>query len=126
MADVRFIWFDHEFDDLLNSPTGEVGGLLLELSTKAATVAKSVVHVLPGTPRSGYWTAKSTAVRPPGYTKRGTRVYPPRRWHGTGGLYAGVNAPAAPAIFLEYDQPHTEQYYDRYPFLTVGLDSLSL
>lgn len=105
---------------LLTDPAGPVGELIAELSGQAAAVARIVVHVRPGTPRSGAWSARSTA-RPPGFTRASIRVHGPVIGSG-GGLYGGVNAAADPAVFLEYP---AEQMYESYPFLTTALDSLS-
>lgn len=120
LGDVTIEWDDRALDDLLNSMDGPVGMLISELSLRAALVATTVVHVLPGTPRSGYWNSRSTAVRPPGYTK--SRIRPHLAYGSrTGHLYGGVNAPAAPSIWLEMP---AEQMYETYPFLTTGLWSL--
>lgn len=118
---VEIHWDDKALDDLLNSIEGPVGKMIAELSDRAAVVATLVVHVLPGTPRSGRWNPRSTTqVGPPGYTK--SRIRPHiARGAVTGQLYGGVNAPAAPTIFLEMP---AEQMYETYPFLTTGLYSL--
>lgn len=118
MAEVT--WDEAALDDLLNSLTGPVGQFIAELSLRASVVAASVVHVLPGTSRSGYWNEKSTAVRPPGTTKASIRPHL-ARGSRTGHLYGGVNALAAPSIFLEHP---ARQMYETYPFLTTGLWSL--
>jgi hypothetical protein len=113
-------WDDAAFEEILNAPGGLVANFIWELSVEAAAVATAVVHVLPGTPRSGFWGPRSTAVRPPGYTR--ARIRPHLAWGArTGHVYGGVNAPADPSIFLEFP---AEQMYDVYPFLTTGLWSL--
>ena len=115
-------WDEAALYEVLNDPAGPVGVFIMYLDEKAVAVARSVVHVLPGTKRSGYWFPSSTAVRPPGTTKGTIRTHGPVIG-SRGGLYGGGNAMYT-GIFLEYDKPHTEQYYDRYPFLTTGLESL--
>lgn len=115
-------WRDAALDDLLYSPDGPVGRLIAELSEQVATVARSVVHVRTLDPldrrrRAGH----GSSAAPVGWTKAGIRVHGPVR--GTrGGMYGGVNAPADPAIFLEYPASQMEE---KYPFLTTGLDSLA-
>jgi len=112
---------DAEIFDMLNSADGPVGQLVTELSAQAAAVATGAVHVRPGTPRSTVWSSRSTAL-PPGYTK--ARIRPHMGWgKATGNIYGGVNAPAAPSIFLE---DPAEQMYDTYPFLTTAFWSLTL
>lgn len=113
-------WDEAAFEELLNGPGGLVANFIWELSLEATAVAIATVHVLPGTPRSGYWTPKSTAIRPPGWTK--AHIRPHLAWGDrTGHVYGGVNAPYAPATWLETP---AEQYYHEYPFLTTGLWSL--
>lgn len=128
MADVIFHLDDKAWDEEFNSIGGPVGRLIAELSEQAAITARRVVHVLPGTPRSGYWTARSSAVRPAGYTKSSIHTHGPVRGSRTGKLYGGVNAAADPGIFLEHPAeqmiPHSGGR--GYPFLTVGLAELEL
>jgi hypothetical protein len=109
--------------DFVTDPDGPVGLLIAELSERAATVARGAAHTFPGTPRSTVWSARSTAVLPSGITKASIRVHPPVR--GTrGGMYGGVNVIMIPAVFLEFPPKGSVQMYDRYPFMTTGLDSL--
>jgi hypothetical protein len=119
-ADIQ--WDDAAVYELLNDPAGPVGQFIMYLDEKAVTVARAAVHVLPGTRRSGYWFDSSTAVRPPGTTRSSIRTHGPVIG-SRGGLYGGGNAMYT-GIFLEYDRPHTEQMYDRYPFMTTGLAAL--
>ena len=112
-------------DDLLHDPDGPVGRLILELSEQTVKVAKQVVHILPGTERSGYWSPESTAIRPPGTIRESVRVHPPVRG-SRGGLYGGANVNVLPSIFLEHRPRGAVQMFDRYPFMTTGLDSLVL
>lgn len=121
MADFILIWDDLATWEMLNDPGDLVGAMVLQLSEQAAAVARGVVHVLPGTPRSGIWTSRSNAVRPPGTTRRSIAIHGPLI--GAHGITGGVNASADPTIFLEYP---AEQMYERYPFLTTGLESLVL
>jgi hypothetical protein len=110
-------------DDLLHDPDGPVGLLILELSERAAVVAKETAHVFPGTPRSTVWKAEtSTAMLPSGIIRESVHVHLPVR--GTrGGMYGGVNV-LFQAVFLEFPPKGSVQMYDRYPFMTTGLDSL--
>lgn len=110
--------------DLVTDPDGPVGLFILELSERATVVARETAHVFPGTPLSTVWRpATSTAVLPPGLMRESVHVYPPVR--GTrGGMYGGVNVAMIPAIFLEFPPKGSVQMYDRYPFMTTGLDSL--
>ena len=48
-------WDDTAFEEMLNGPGGEVANFIWDLSLEAAAVAIATVHVLPGTPRSGFW-----------------------------------------------------------------------
>lgn len=111
-------------DDLLHDPVGPVGLLIGELSERAATVARDTANVFPGTPRSTVWNpATSSAILPSGVTRESIHVHGPVR--GTrGGMYGGVNVIMLPAIFLEFPPRGSVQMYDRYPFMTTGLDSL--
>jgi hypothetical protein len=116
---IRIDWDAEALDDLLNSVEGPVGMLLAELSARAAIVATSVVHVRPGTPASAT-TGRTSNARPPGFTKARIRVHGPVIG-SRGRLYAGVNAPMDPSVFLEMP---AEQMHQEYPFLTTGLWSL--
>lgn len=116
----RIVWSDAEIQWLLTSPEGPVGELIGELSEKAAAVARGAVHVRPGTAKSAT-TGHGSNARPPGFTKADIRVHGPVR--GAYGMYGGVNAAADPTIFLELPARQMDR---RYPFLTVGLDSLDL
>lgn len=114
-------WDEKALDDLLKSPEGPVGRLLLELSEQVATVARSVVHVRnPLTIDRRRRAGRNSTAQPPGYTKALIR---PHLGRGTvtGNLYGGANAPGSPGIFLEHP---AIQMDDRYPFLTTGLDSI--
>ena len=109
--------------ELLNDPAGPVGLLIAELDERAATVARGAVHVFPGTPRSTIWNPATSTARyamPPGFTKASIRTHGPVIG-SRGGMYGGVNVEAFPAVFLEHP---SSQYYDKYPFMTTGLDSL--
>ena len=99
---------------LLNDPDGPVAALLREMSARAASVARQVVHVR----RRPSWSRKSTAF-PPGFTLASIRedMYE----SPAGEIYGGVAAAFFPTIFLEYP---AEQMHEDYPFLTTGIDSL--
>lgn len=121
-ADVRFILDERAYEDLFRSPDGPVGQLIAELDERAAMTARGIVHVYPGTARSTIWNpATSTALLPAGYTKGTIRVHGPVRG-SRGGLYGGVNAAAAPTIFLEH--PAEQMRARGYPFLTTALNTL--
>lgn len=110
-------------EELLHDPAGPIGRLILELSERGVAVAQGAVHVMPGTARSGHWGARSTAVRPPGTTKASIRVHPPQIG-SRGGMFGGGDANLIPTVFLEHRPKGAVQMYDRYPFMTTGLDSL--
>jgi len=115
-------WNEKALDDLLNSPDGPVGRMLLGLSVQVADVARSVVRVRDPLTRDRRRRAgRNSTAQPPGYTKALIR---PHLGRGTitGNLYGGANAPGSPGIFLEYP---ARQMDDQYPFLTTGLDSIS-
>jgi hypothetical protein len=98
---------------LLDDEHGMVGRYLQDLADQAAAVARARVPVR-ATPS---WSARSNA-RPPGFTKASVHT---RIGHRSGGsLWASANAPADPAVFLEY--PREDRVKE--PFLTVGLWSL--
>lgn len=106
---------------MLNSPDGVCAPMLIELAESAALVATTVVHVRPGTKRSVTREPGSDA-RPVGYTK--TNIHPHLGWAG-GHIYSSANAPADPALFLEYPAEQIRRYEpDGFPFLTTGLWSL--
>lgn len=111
-------------DDLIHDPAGPVGELILELSEKAAEVARGAAHVFPGTPRSTVWSPKSTAMLPSGTIKGSIEVHLPVRG-SRGGMYGGVNV-LFQAVFLEFPPKGSVQMYDRYPFMTTGLDALEV
>lgn len=109
-------------DDLLNDPAGPVGRLIAELSGRVAVIARRAVPVRdPATRNRRRRAGLHSTAHAPGYTKANIRVHGPVRGHSS--LYGGVNAPGSPAIFLEYP---ASQMTRKYPFLTTGLDSLSL
>lgn len=112
-------------EELLKNPDGPVGQLIGELSQRAAGVARFAVHVYPGTARSTIWNPRtSTAILPPGYTLESISVHWPRIG-SRGGMYGGVDSIGLPAVFLEA-RPKSRNMLDRYPFLTTGLDDLTL
>lgn len=113
MADIELD--DTAIAELTNSPDGPVGRMTLELAERAAVVARGVVRVR----RSRPWSARSDA-RPPGFTK--ARIRPDLGYDNEGLLYGAVLAPYDPGFFLEY--PREDR--DRYPFLSTGIDSLTL
>lgn len=111
MADFKLD--DAAVTELLDNEDGPVGTFLLELAEQAAAVARAKVRVR----TDPTWSSRSDA-RPPGFTKALISV---NRGHtGTGRPWASANAPADPAIFLEYPREDREEY----PFLTTGLWSL--
>ena len=117
-----FIFRPAAVDDLLNDPAGPVGQLIAELSERAADVARISVPVRdPATRDRRRRAGRGSSALPPGYTKARIRRHGPVRGHSS--LYGGVNAPGNPGIFLEYP---AIQYSRKCPFLTTGLDSLSL
>lgn len=113
MTDVH--WNAAALEELLNSPTGPVGQMLIELSEQVAATARSTVRVR----HTPTWTAESDA-RPPGYTLASIR--PHLGYNSRGHIYGGANAAADPTIFLE--QP-AEQLHHRYPFMTTALWSVA-
>jgi hypothetical protein len=110
-------------DELVHDPDGPVGQLIAELSERAAVVAREAAHVFPGTGRSTVWNpVTSTAMLPSGVIRESVRVHLPVRG-SRGGMYGGVNV-LFQAVFLEFPPKGSVQMYDRYPFMTTGLDSL--
>lgn len=115
-----------DVEALLSDPAGPVGRLIAELDEKAADVARTAVHVFPGTRRSTIWNRDTSTARyamPPGFTRGSIRVHGPVTG-SRGGMYGGVNAAAFPTVFLEHRPRGAVQMYDRYPFLTTALDAL--
>ena len=111
-------------EELIHDPAGPVGQLILELSERAAGVARGKAHVFPGTPRSTVWRpATSSAVLPSGTMRSSIEVHPPQIG-SRGGMFGGVDAVGIPTVFLEFPPKGAVQLYDRYPFMTTGLDSL--
>jgi hypothetical protein len=118
--DVR--WDDAALDDLLMDPAGPVGQMLAEMSARIVTVAVAVVPVRdPATRDRRKRAGRDSTARPPGFTRASITPHGPVR--GIFNLYAGANAAADPAIFLELP---ADQMNRKYPFLTTGLDSLTL
>ena len=100
---------------LTNDADGPVGELVLELAERAAVVARSVVRVR----HTRTWSDKSTA-RPPGFTRAGIR--PDIGYDAAGLIYGAVLAPYQAGFYLEY--PREDRTW--YPFLSIGIDSLTL
>lgn len=98
---------------LVNDEDGPVGRFIQELAGQAAGVARGVVRVR----TAPTWSNRSNA-RPPGFTK--ATIHTARGHAGQGHFWASANAPADPAVFLEY--PREDR--DKYPFLTTGLWSV--
>lgn len=111
MSDVRID--DAAVFALINDEDGPVGMFIQELAARAAVTARGLARVR-ATPA---WSSRTDA-RPPGFTK--ASVHTARGHTSTGHFWASANAPADPAIFLEY--PREDR--DKYPFLTTGLWSL--
>jgi hypothetical protein len=113
-------------EELLTDPAGPVGRLIAELDEKAADIARTAVHVFPGTRRSTIWNPATSTARyamPPGFTRRSIHVHGPVAG-SLGGMYGGVNVAAFPAVFLEHRPRGASQMHDRYPFMTTALDGL--
>lgn len=100
----------------LNDEHGPVGAMLLDLSERAAVVARARVRVRGS---RGGRTGLTSDARPPGFTRASIRTDVNKS--GTGRLFGGIGAAENPAIFLE--EP-AEQLERRYPFLTTGVYSL--
>jgi hypothetical protein len=109
-------------DDLIHDPDGPVGQLVLLLSMRAVMVAVTTAHVFPGTPRSTVWNPVTSTATLPGTMRDSIHVHPPVRG-SRGGMYGGGNV-MFQAVFLEFPPRGSVQMYDRYPFMTTGLDSL--
>jgi hypothetical protein len=115
-----------DVEAMLSDPAGPVGRLIAELDEKAADIARSTVHVFPGTRRSTIWNPATSTARyalPPGFTRRSIHVHGPVAG-SLGGMYGGVNVAAFPAVFLEHRPHGAVQMRDRYPFMTTALDAL--
>lgn len=107
-------------DELLRDKDGPVGDLMREIAMQIADVARTVVRVRePGPGR--YGTGRTSNAASPGYTKRNIiGVVGNAKTHNDY-VFGGANAPGDPGIFLEAP---AEQMYEKYPFLTTGLDSI--
>jgi hypothetical protein len=114
----------------LDDPDGPVGQMLEEMSEHGAALARIFAPVR----LDNVWneetssgalnaaTAPGGKPKPPGYLK--ARI---RGKHGVsraGQLYGSVNAPADPAIFLEY--PAVQLNGHKHPFLTTALWSITV
>jgi hypothetical protein len=118
----RFTLNRPSVDMLLNDPAGPVGQLIAELSERVATVARDTVPVRnPAAKNRRRRAGRGSSAQPPGWTKASIKVHGPVRGHSN--LYGGVNAAGNPGIFLEYP---ARQMNRKYPFLTTGIDSLTL
>ena len=101
-------------DDMLNSPDGVCAPMLLDLAERAALVAKAKVRT-----RTTWGRSDS---RSPGFTR--PLIHPHLGWSG-GHIWSSANAPADPAIFLEYPAEQIRKNEpEGFPFLTTGLWSL--
>lgn len=120
MSTVVLHWSDAAEAELLNSVDGPVGRLIMELSYRAAAVARSAapVRAVPGTRRTR--AGRNSTARAAGFLKADIRTHLARG--SLGGLYGGVNAAADPAIFLEYPASQMDR---KYPFLTTALDAIT-
>lgn len=117
------VFNDAVIHDMLNDPYGPVGQLVGELSQRGVTVARSVVHVRdPNTKDRRKRAGRNSTARPPGFTKASIHVHGPVVG-SRGGLYGGGNSAADPTVFLE---DPASQMYQKYPFMTTGLDSLEI
>jgi hypothetical protein len=107
-------------EELLTDPAGPVGRLLQELAVQGTVIARAAAPVRNTARGSRGRAGRGSSALPPGYTKAGVRTHDVRVGRA-GTLYAGVDAPAEPAIYLEYP---ASQMHRKYPFLTVALDAL--
>lgn len=113
--------------ELMQDIDGPVGDLMREIAKQIETVAIQKAPVLSAkNVRSLKSTAFRTAdglIKTPGYTKRHiTTTIGHSKLHDDF-VFAGVNAPGDPGIFLEAP---AEQLHETHPFLTTGLWAVSL
>jgi hypothetical protein len=110
-------------NELLNSPDGPVGQVILELSVQATKIAAEAAPLQK--PWNHSWVfAKSTSYMPwsTSYLKANVRSSGVR-YNALGQLYSGVNAPYGPTLFLE--KP-ADQLHRQYPFLSTALYTVQL
>lgn len=108
---------DAAIDETLTSKDGPVGEWLDQMTKRMEAVAAAKAPVRrPGS----VWNEATTSAAPMGWTKShiGRRVAK----YKNGELYGSINAPAHPAIFLEY--PRVDRV--KQPFLTTALWSFEV
>lgn len=122
MAEVGAVnWFEAELEDVLNGPDDLVGRYLQD---KAETMEKVALAAAPvQKPQNFSWSPrKSDSYMPDsmGFLQGKIRFHMGYTTKGT--LFAGVNAPYGPTLFLE--KP-AKQLHRAYPFLSTALYSVT-
>ncbi len=125
MADVNL--YPAELDWLLNDPAGPVGGVIEELSDKAAAIARDACPVI----RPENYSKWGRMFNPehqygdaPGATRASIRSAFPR-FNGLGELYGGVNVNLGSTYYLEYGGGR-HGHAQRTRFMTEALDGVEL
>jgi hypothetical protein len=113
-------WDETDLEDVLNSPDGLVGKYLEEKSEAMYQVALGAAPVQK--PANFSWGKRSDSYMPDsmGFLKSNIRPHVGYTTKGT--LFAGVNAPYGPTLFLE--KP-ARQLHRAYPFLSLALYSVN-
>lgn len=111
-------------EDLLNGPDGPVGEMLQDLAVKMTTVAKAAAPTQKMHNHSWHF-ASSTSYMPWATTYLKGNIRPHMGYTSTGKIFAGVNAPYGPTLFLQYPTPNwkTRVYIHGSDFMEIALDS---
>jgi hypothetical protein len=108
-------------DTMVHDPEGEVGQYLMELGEKMTAIARAKAPIQ--TPGEFSWGKRfSSSYEPWGADPLKGRIHSAFGVTTRGELYAGVNAPYAPTLWLE--RPRVDRRAE--PFLTDALYSVAL
>jgi hypothetical protein len=116
-------WNGSSMDDMLNGLDGPVAALINDLAEQATEIAKSAAPVQkPENYSWGKLTSTSYLPWSGGYTKAGTHMHP-ASYDSKGRMFAGVNTPFGPTLFLETP---AHQMKHAYPFMSSALYAITI
>lgn len=114
-------WFEDELEDVLNGPDDLVGTYLRGKSDDMYKIAEAAAPIQK--PQNFSWSPrKSDSYMPDSMGFLQGKIRPHMGYTNKGTLFAGVNAPYGPTLFLE--KP-ARQLHRAYPFLSTALYSVT-
>ena len=113
-------WREGELEDVLNGPGGLVGKFLQEKSEGMTDVALGAAPLQK--PQNFSWGHRSDSYMPDSMGFLKASIRPHMGYTKSGTIFAGVNAPYGPTLFLE--KP-ARQLRRAYPFLSTALYSVT-